>query len=85
MNWLYFLLWMIGMFFISCLRLNYKDAVETTYWIRVHFKYSGQCVEYTKQSIWQKLKNDLIVLLGVLFIFGTVCLLIYNIKILMVC
>jgi uncharacterized membrane protein len=81
-DWLYFLFWMIGIFTISCLKLNFKDAVEVTYWIRIHLKYTGQCVEYTKRTFYQKIKNDLIVFLGILIIFGVIYLLIYNVKIL---
>jgi hypothetical protein len=79
LDWLYFLFWMIGIFFISCLKLNFKEAIESTYWIRIHFKYKGQCVEYAKRTFWQKIKNDLIVIFGVIIMFGTIYLLIYNI------
>jgi hypothetical protein len=79
-DWLYFLFWMIGIFTISCLKLNFKDAVEVTYWIRIHLKYTGQCVEYTKRTFWQKIKNDLIVIFGLIISSGVVYLLIYNYK-----
>jgi hypothetical protein len=83
-EWLYFLFWMLGMFFISCLKLNFKDAIETSYWIRIHFKYTGQCVGYEKRSIWYKIINGLIVCFGfvvtIIIIFIMLNILIQNLQ-----
>jgi hypothetical protein len=79
-DWLYFLFWMMGIFYISCLKLNFKEAMEVTYWIRIHINHSGQCLGYTKRTFWKKIKNYLIVFFGLIITLGIVYLLIYKYK-----
>jgi hypothetical protein len=76
LDWLYFLFWMVGILYISCLQVKIKEVIETTYWIRMHFKYCGKCVGYTKNSITQKLKNTLIVTFDFIITYGILYLII---------
>ena len=58
--------WLLGVLYLNILKLNFKEAVDTYYWIRIHILYRGMPTGKRYISVQERIKITLYQLAGLL-------------------